>query len=169
MTKSSLGKCYISNGGQRPRPYPRRRYLLPRGNRTWWLLPKVRPHSDGLHPTNRRCKDPSTHRNQDSFTVIWKDSRLPQATTSLAPRKGLASTAAVSNEMLRASPPVNAKKPERARDHRRMAAPANPRDGQADIRVTSPVAKTFPPKKNDPRHAASQSGPVLKGFWDWSR
>ena len=35
---------------------------------------------------------------------------------------------------LQASPPVNAKKPERARDHRRVAAPANPRDGQADIR-----------------------------------
>jgi hypothetical protein len=158
MTKSSLGKCYISNGGQRPRLYLRKRYLLPRGNRTWWPLGRPAPHEGAVQVPFDPSEPAQLHRNRQTLTTAGGNG------TSRS--EGLASTAAVSNEMLQAAPPV---KPERARDHRRMAAPANPRDGRADIRVTSPVTKTFPPKKNDTRHAASESAPVLKGFWDWSR
>jgi hypothetical protein len=127
-------------------------------------LGRLAPHEQAVQVPFGPSEPAQLHRNRQTLTTAGGN-----GTSRASEVEGLASTAAVSNEMLQASPPVNAKKPERARDHRRMAAPANPRDDQADIRVTSPVTKTFPPKKNDTRQAASQSAPVLKGFWDWSR
>jgi hypothetical protein len=125
-------------------------------------LGRPAPHEQAVQVPFDPSEPAQLHRNRQTLTTAGGNG------TSRA-SEDVASTAAVSNEMLQASPPVNARKPERTRDHRRVAAPANPRDGQADIRVTSPVTKTFPPKKNDTRHAASESTPVLKGFWDWSR
>ena len=125
-------------------------------------LGRPAPHDQAVQVPFDPSEPAQLHRNRQTLTTAGGNG------TSRA-SEDVASTAAVSNEMLQASPPVNARKPERTRDHRRVAAPANPRDGQADIRVTSPVTKTFPPKKNDTRQAASQSAPVLKGFWDWSR
>ena len=127
-------------------------------------LGRPAPHEQAVQIPFDPSEPAQLHRNRQTLTTAGGN-----GTSRASEVEGLASTAAVSNEMLQASPPVNAKKPDRARDHRRMAAPANPRDGQADIGVTSPVTKTSPPKKNDTRQAASQSAPVLKGFWDWSR
>ena len=125
-------------------------------------LGRPAPHEQVVQVPFDPSEPAQLHRNRQTLTTAGGNG------TSRA-SEDVASTSAVSNEMLQASPPVNARKPERTRDHRRVAAPVNPRDGQADIRVTSPVTKTFPPKKNDTRQAASQSAPVLKGFWYWSR
>ena len=79
--------------------------------------------------------------------------------------EGSVATDGVSKDIiLQSLPPVNAKKAGRTRDHRRIVAQRNRREGQA---VTSPGNKSSP--ENDTRHAASEGLPVLKGFWDWSR
>lgn len=111
-------------------------------------LGRPAPHEQALQVPFDPSEPAQLHRNRQTLTTAGGNNGTSRAS------QGLASTAAVSNEMLQASPPVNAKKPERARDHRQTAAPANPRDGQADIMVTSPVTKTLSPKKmtQDKRH-----------------
>ena len=112
-------------------------------------LGRPAPHEQTVQVPFDPSEPAQLHRNRQTLTTAGGN-----GTSRASEVEGLASTAAVSNEMLQASPPVNAKKPDRARDHRRMAAPANPRDGQADIGVTSPVTKTSPLKRmtQDKRH-----------------
>jgi hypothetical protein len=126
------------------------------------LPPVVRPAShEQAAQVSSNPGEPAQHQaNQQLLTTAGDEG------TSRASEGSVATDAVSKDIILQSLPPVNAKKAGRTRDHRRIVAQRNRRDGQA---VTSPGTKSLPADSKDTRHAASEGLPVLKGFWDWSR